>query len=102
MAGPAEEQAQQAGAPPAEPLPEQWEVVVEAPGVITDDLLLKDEHAEKFKCAVCLEVMLQPVALVPCGHAICKPCATRVLAGKARPGVRSTRKCPTCRQVSTG
>ena len=24
-----------------------------------------DEHAEKFKCAVCLEVMLQPVSFGP-------------------------------------
>jgi hypothetical protein len=66
----------------------------------SDDLLLRDEQAEKFKCAVCLEVMLEPVTLT-CGHAICKPCATRILGGpKARPGVRSTRKCPTCRKVS--
>jgi hypothetical protein len=76
-----------------------WEAVMEDMETIPDDLLLKDGQSEKFKCAVCLEVMLEPVSLVKCGHNICKACATQLLASKTTPGERSQRKCPTCREV---
>jgi hypothetical protein len=42
-------------------------------------------------CAVCFEVLLDPVTM-PCGHALDQRCLQRMMAA-------GQRACPTCRQV---
>jgi hypothetical protein len=43
------------------------------------------EHIQEFTCAICLEIMVEPVTAVPCGHSFCKECLAT-----------SVQQCPTC------
>jgi hypothetical protein len=43
---------------------------------------------DEFYCALCLEIQVQSVTLVPCGHCFCGPCCGDATA---------TTECPTCR-----
>jgi hypothetical protein len=47
---------------------------------------LKDA-SEEAACAVCMEIMVEATAIVPCGHMFCKIC------------VSSLSECPNCRSV---
>jgi len=49
-----------------------------------------------WNCAVCHEVLLDPVAL-PCGHSLDQHCLQRVVA--AANGGNGQRACPTCRHA---
>lgn len=51
--------------------------------------LLKSTHANCV-CRVCLDVFTKPVCL-PCGHILCRACATRCIAARPR--------CPLCNQA---
>ena len=48
--------------------------------------------AEWLKCAVCLDVLAEPVSLLVCGHTFCSACVAPILAKPA-----AQRKCPNCR-----
>jgi hypothetical protein len=73
----------------------EWELQ-EAADPIPDDMLVKDTVSDAFRCAVCLELMLEPVSLVPCGHAFCRGCSDKLMEGaKETGGVR----CPKDRVV---
>eukprot|EP00966_Prymnesium_polylepis_P035006 813374-Prymnesium_polylepis.1 len=48
-------------------------------------------------CPVCLQVLFQPVALVPCGHTYCEKCWRRVTDAAAYDDREAT--CPVCRSV---
>ena len=47
--------------------------------------------AKWLKCAVCKDVLAEPVALSACGHTFCRACVALVLVKPA-----AQRKCPTC------
>ena len=42
--------------------------------------------SEEFSCSICLEIMVNPVSAVPCGHAFCGECLSA-----------NVRECPNCR-----
>ena len=49
--------------------------------------------ADWLRCAVCIDVLSEPVSLPACGHTFCRACVASVLA---RPAAQ--RKCPNCRK----
>ncbi|KAJ3098595.1 hypothetical protein HDU97_003904 [Phlyctochytrium planicorne] len=52
---------------------------------------LRDEMLEDLQCAICVDVMVCPMSINPCGHTFCGPCIDDWFrAGK--------RTCPNCRQ----
>ena len=40
----------------------------------TNNNKLPPQVAEETMCAICMEIMVQPTTIVPCGHNFCKPC----------------------------
>ena len=50
----------------------------------------KLDPTEEFICAICLEIMVEPVNVIPCGHSFCSSCLTD-----------SVSECHTCRSVLT-
>ena len=44
------------------------------------------DPSEEFACAICLEIMVEPVIAVPCGHAFCGSCLSADVS-----------ECPNCR-----
>ena len=47
--------------------------------------------AQEFSCAICLDIMVEPVSVVPCGHSFCRCCLQS-----------SVRECPECRTSLKG
>jgi hypothetical protein len=47
-----------------------------------------DKISEEVICSVCLDILVYPQTLVPCGHSFCGCCRSKDLA-----------ECPQCRQV---
>lgn len=47
--------------------------------------VLPKEVIEELNCSLCLELQVEPVAVIPCGHSFCKSCAKKVT------------ECPNCR-----
>lgn len=45
---------------------------------------------EEMYCSLCLELQVEPVAIIPCGHSFCKACAKQV------------EQCPNCRATIKG
>jgi late competence protein required for DNA uptake (superfamily II DNA/RNA helicase) len=62
---------------------------------IPDDHLVEETVNERFRCAVCTEVMMKAVTLVPCGHTFCEGCVQKVM-DRAEP---RERKCPKGNEV---
>ena len=61
-------------------------VVPQTKLVVTVDLF-------KYKCSVCLDVVKQPVQLIPCGHIFCRACIDSVRS------ISQKKTCPECRSV---
>lgn len=52
-----------------------------------------------FSCLSCLNPLLEPVVLVPCGHSVCQPCYIE-MEGAAGSGVLENAKfCPICNKM---
>ncbi|KAH8744671.1 SWI/SNF family DNA-dependent ATPase-like protein, partial [Diaporthe sp. PMI_573] len=63
---------------------------------------LKAQNEEGFKCPICLDAVIDPTIVLPCGHNTCAECFTtlaeRALDNNIRAGDEgSTFKCPECR-----
>jgi len=63
----------------------------DTPMEIAQKIYEDDEDADKWACSICFYVR-SPTILIPCGHTICKKCATELTNGKSE-----NKKCPECR-----
>ncbi len=52
--------------------------------------VLPKDVTEELYCSLCLELQVEPVAIIPCGHSFCKACAKQVS------------QCPNCRNKIKG
>jgi len=66
----------------------------------------KDQHEEfsskisdEINCSICLDILVNPLALVPCGHSFCTNCClSDSMKGKRCRKTLCFTKCPQCRQ----
>jgi hypothetical protein len=56
----------------------------------TGSSVLPKDVTEELYCSLCLELQVEPVAIIPCGHSFCKACAKQVT------------QCPNCRNEIKG
>mmetsp|Transcript_17145 Transcript_17145/g.47018 ORF Transcript_17145/g.47018 Transcript_17145/m.47018 type:complete len:368 (-) Transcript_17145:219-1322(-) len=57
----------------------------------TIDTSVAEVVSEEFKCPVCLDIMVKPTSLVPCGHSFCQACLKgHSECSVCRSGIQST------------
>ncbi|KAJ4416620.1 hypothetical protein N0V82_006629 [Gnomoniopsis sp. IMI 355080] len=63
---------------------------------------LKAANEEGFNCPICLDAVIDPTIVLPCGHNSCTECFSTLVAGAAESNLRdgnegNSLKCPECR-----
>lgn len=67
---------------------------------------LKAANAEGFSCPICLDAVIDPTIVLPCGHNSCGECFATLVAGADESNLRSggedgnALKCPECKCIS--
>lgn len=66
---------------------------------------LKAANEEGFNCPICLDAVIDPTIVLPCGHNSCNECFSTLVAGAAERNLRdgnegNNLKCPECKQAS--
>lgn len=66
---------------------------------------LKAANEEGFSCPICLDAVIDPTIVLPCGHNSCTECFSTLVAGAAENNLRdgnegNSLKCPECTQAS--
>jgi hypothetical protein len=71
----------------------KWEAIPQDVATLAKGSPLEDSASERVTCAICLNVMVEPVSLVPCGHTFDKKCIQEAMDNKPTGGFTCPKGC---------